>query len=163
MTNDRFEALVKEIRSKSIDTMLKKNAGYATKDDRLHNFRVGAAMIGGTPAQAALGYMAKHLASLVDKVQSNDFHDREDFLEKVQDSINYLVFIWCCGNEEMDKYTKCVCAEELAKPTITESNRISLTNPKVEVDLFTGRPHTLPDLPLGCPGVTNPDGTKDFW
>lgn len=103
MNDKRFTALVEEIRKASIDTLLKKNAGYATNDDRLHNFRVGAAMIGGTPAQAALGYMAKHLASLVDRVQANDFHDREDFLEKVQDSINYLVFIWCCGNEEMDK------------------------------------------------------------
>lgn len=103
MNNKRFEALVNEIREKSLDTLLKKNANYGNAD-RLHNFRVGAAIIGGTPAQAALGYMAKHMASLIDKVQANDFHDREDFLEKVQDSINYLVFIWCCGNEEMDKY-----------------------------------------------------------
>ena len=105
MNSERFEALVKEIREKSMDTLLKKNANYGN-DDKLHNFRVGAAIIGGTPAQAALGYMAKHLASLVDKVNENDFHDYEDFLEKVQDSINYLVFIWCCGNEERDKYTK---------------------------------------------------------
>lgn len=105
MNNERFEALVKEIREKSLDTLLKKNANYGN-EDRLHNFRSGAAIIGGTPAQAALGYMAKHMASLIDKVQANDFHDREDFLEKVQDSINYLVFIWCCGNEEMDKYVK---------------------------------------------------------
>lgn len=103
MKEDRFEELVKEIREKSLDTLLKKNANYGNTD-KLHNFRVGAAIMGGTPAQAALGYMAKHMASLIDKVQANDFHDREDFLEKVQDSINYLVFIWCCGNEEMDKY-----------------------------------------------------------
>lgn len=103
MTNERFEALVREIRDKSLDTLLTKNANYGT-EDRLHNFQVGASIIGGTPAQAALGYMAKHMASLIDKVRANDFHDREDFLEKVQDSINYLVFIWCCGNEEMEKY-----------------------------------------------------------
>ena len=103
MNGDRFEELVQEIREKSLDTLLKKNANYGNID-KLHNFRAGAAIINGTPAQAALGYMAKHLASLVDKVNSNDFHDREDFLEKVQDSINYLVFIWCCGNEEIDKY-----------------------------------------------------------
>ena len=105
MNNERFEALVKEIREKSLDTLLTKNANYGN-DDKLHNFHSGAAIIGCTPAQAALGYMAKHLASLVDKVNTNDFSDREDFLEKVQDSINYLVFIWCCGNEELDKYTR---------------------------------------------------------
>lgn len=103
MTNETFEALVKEIREKSLGTLLKKNANYAD-EDRLHNFKVGAAITGGTPAQAALGYMAKHLASLQDKVRRNDFHDREDLLEKCQDIINYVVFIWCCGNEEREKY-----------------------------------------------------------
>ena len=111
MTNERFQELVKELRDKSMDTMLKKNANYADAD-RLHNFKVGAAITGGTPAQAALGYMAKHLASLQDKVRKNDFHDREDLLEKCQDIINYVVFIWCCGNEEMEKY-----AREAAAPT----------------------------------------------
>ena len=105
MTNERFQELVKELRDKSMDTMLKKNANYAD-EDRLHNFKVGAAITGGTPAQAALGYMAKHLASLQDKVRKNDFHDREDLLEKCQDIINYVVFIWCCGNEEMEKYAQ---------------------------------------------------------
>ena len=106
MTNERFQELVKELRDKSMDTMLKKNAGYADAD-RLHNFKVGAAITGGTPAQAALGYMAKHLASLQDKVRKDDFHDREDLLEKCQDIINYVVFIWCCGNEERDNTEKC--------------------------------------------------------
>lgn len=108
MTAERFEQLVTEIREKSLDTLLKKNANYGNAD-KLHNFRAGAAIIGGTPAQAALGYMAKHMASLVDKVNANDFTDREDFLEKVQDSINYLVFIWCCGNEELDKQDSGLC------------------------------------------------------
>ena len=104
MKTERFNDLVKEIREASLDTLTKKNANYATTEDRLHNFKVGAAITGGTPAQAALGYMAKHLASLQDKVARNDFHDREDLKEKIQDSINYLVFIWCCANEEMEKY-----------------------------------------------------------
>ena len=106
MTNERFQELVKELRDKSMDTMLKKNANYAD-EDRLHNFKVGAAITGGTPAQAALGDMAKHLASLQDKVRKDDFHDREDLLEKCQDIINYVVFIWCCGNEERDDTEKC--------------------------------------------------------
>ena len=98
MDNETFTRLVEEIREKSLDTLLKKNSNYAN-DDRLHNFRVGASIIGGTPAQAAFGYMAKHLASLRDKVLRNDFKDREDLLEKCQDIINYVVFVWCCGNE----------------------------------------------------------------
>lgn len=98
MDNAKFTGLVEELRKQSLDTLLKKNANYAN-EDRLHNFRIGAALIGGTPAQAALGYMAKHMAALIDKVQKNDFTDREDLLEKCQDIINYICFIWCCGNE----------------------------------------------------------------
>ena len=116
MKTERFNDLVNEIRKASLDTLTKKNANYATTEDRLHNFKVGAAITGGTPAQAALGYMAKHLASLQDKVARNDFHDREDLKEKIQDSINYLVFIWCCANEEMEKY-----ATAPAAPNISQS------------------------------------------
>lgn len=116
MKTERFNDLVNEIREASLDTLTKKNAKYATDEDRLHNFKVGAAITGGTPAQAALGYMAKHLASLQDKIAQNDFHDREDLKEKIQDSINYLVFIWCCANEEMEKY----CTASVA-PNISQS------------------------------------------
>ena len=47
--------------------------------------------------------MTKHLVSLQDKVLKNDFSNREDLLEKCQDIINYIIFIWCCGNEEGQK------------------------------------------------------------
>lgn len=106
MTTERFNDLVTEIREACIETLVKKNANYASDNDRLHNFKVGAAITGGTPARAALGYMAKHLASLQDKVTRNDFHDRDDLKEKIQDSINYLTFIWCCANEEMENYSQ---------------------------------------------------------
>lgn len=115
MKTERFNNLVKEIREASLDTLTKKNAKYATDEDRLHNFKVGAAITGGTPAQAALGHMAKHLASLQDKVARNDFHDRADLKEKIQDSINYLVFIWCCANEEMEKYTTASAAPNISQ------------------------------------------------
>ena len=99
MNDAQFEALVKEIRTSSIETLLAKNANYAQNGDKLHNFRVGSAMTGETPAQIAFGYMAKHLVSLRDKVTSNDFSNLEDLKEKCQDIINYTVFLWCIGNE----------------------------------------------------------------
>lgn len=129
MTTERFNKLVEEIRDASIETLVKKNANYATDEDRLHNFKVGAAITGGTPAQAALGYMAKHLASLQDKVARNDFHDREDLKEKIQDSLNYLVFIWCCANEEREKYSQ--------SATFPHLNRVFNTK--------TGEWESLPD------------------
>lgn len=103
MDNTTFENLVKEIRTVSMDTLTAKNAKYATESDRLHNFVVGGDVMGGTAAQACWGYLTKHLVALRDKVERNDFSDREDLREKCQDTINYIVFLWCIGNEERAK------------------------------------------------------------
>lgn len=117
MTTERFNELVNELRSASLDTLVAKNAGYSSDDDKLHNFHAGAEVMGGTAAQAAWGYATKHLVALRDKIQRNDFHDRDDFLEKCQDAINYICLIWCIGNEERAKYN-CgdTCAKENAAP-----------------------------------------------
>lgn len=98
-----FELLVTEIREASLDTLIAKNKKYAT-EDKLHNFRVGGDIMGGTTAQACWGYLTKHLVALRDKVERNDFRDLEDLKEKCIDTINYTVFLWCIGNEEHDKY-----------------------------------------------------------
>lgn len=101
MNEKLFKMLIDEIRKESIDTLFAKNAKYAEGcEDRIHNFRAGADILGGTPAQACWGYLTKHLVALRDMVARNDFSDREDFLEKCKDSINYIVFLWCIGNEE---------------------------------------------------------------
>ena len=116
MNHERFKALILELDGDSTATLLAKNAKYAPGDDALHNFHSGGDVFGGTAAQACWGYLTKHLVALRDKVQNNDFHDREDLLEKCQDTINYVRFLWCIGNEEMDKYTQrneCPKAEEV--------------------------------------------------
>jgi hypothetical protein len=113
MNHERFEKLMRELDGNSMETLLAKNAKYAPGDDALHNFHSGGDVFGGTAAQACWGYLTKHLVALRDKVQNNDFHDREDLLEKCQDTINYVRFLWCIGNEEMDKYTHgAVAADE---------------------------------------------------
>lgn len=99
MTHDRFKELLEELDGNSVATLAEKNARYSSNGDALHNFRSGAEIMGRTPAQACWGYMAKHLTALRDKVERNDFSDREDLLEKCQDTINYIRFLWCIGNE----------------------------------------------------------------
>lgn len=103
MNQKRFEYLVKQMREKSFDTLIKKNAKYAPGDDCLHNFNAGAEIMGGTPAQACWGYLTKHLVALRDMVERDDFSDKADLLEKCQDTINYICFLWCIGNEENSK------------------------------------------------------------
>lgn len=105
MTTEIFNRLLDELDGNSLSTLKHKNAKYASPDDCLHNFDSGADISGLAPAQCAWGYMTKHLTALRDKVQKNDFHDRNDLLEKCQDIINYIRFIWLIGNEERAKYT----------------------------------------------------------
>ena len=102
MDAERFNALLEELDGNSVKTLAEKNARYSKNGDSLHNFRSGAEIAGGTPAQACWGYMTKHLVALRDMVERNDFSNREDFLEKCQDTINYIRFLWCIGNEEQN-------------------------------------------------------------
>lgn len=110
MTAERFDELVNELRSASLDTLVAKNSNYSSTEDKLHNFHAGAEIMGGTAAQAAWGYATKHLVALRDKIQRDDFTDRADFLEKCQDAINYICLIWCIGNE---KCADCNSDEEI--------------------------------------------------
>ena len=99
MTHESFKKLLEELDGNASETLAEKNTRYSSSDDALHNFKSGAAIMGGTPAQACWGYLTKHLTALRDMIQRDDFSNRDDFLEKVQDSINYLRFIWALGNE----------------------------------------------------------------
>jgi hypothetical protein len=101
MTKERFTELVHELRDMSFETLLTKNSRYGN-EDALHNFHRGAEIMGCTAAQAALGYMTKHLAALIKMVQTNNFNDLDDVAEKCQDIVNYTIFIWCCANEWQD-------------------------------------------------------------
>lgn len=105
MTYERFMELTDVLDTASSDVLRRKGANYAPDDDRLHNFRAGADILGGTPAQACWGYMTKHLVALRDKVERNDFHDLDALLENCVDLSNYLRCLWNIGNEEHDKYT----------------------------------------------------------
>lgn len=103
MTPERFKQLLEELDGNSMQTLINKNAQYSSDSDALHNFRSGGDIFGGTPAQACWGYVTKHLVALRDMVQRNDFSDLDNLLEKCQDTINYVRFLWCIGNEEHDK------------------------------------------------------------
>ena len=105
MDSERFKTLLEELDGNSLRTLIEKNARYSSNSDSLHNFNAGGEVFGGTPAQACWGYLTKHLVALRDMVQRNDFSNRADFLEKCQDSINYIRFLWCIGNEENGKLT----------------------------------------------------------
>lgn len=124
MNSERFKELLDELDGNSLQTLKEKNARYSQNGDALHNFRSGAEIVGGTPAQACWGYVTKHLVALRDMVIKNDFSNREDFLEKCQDTINYIRFLWCIGNDKRTENT--VTNNKCIYMTIRDGERVCL-------------------------------------
>lgn len=100
MNHNEFNKLVDSLEEIRINTLKTKNSKYAPEDDALHNFHVGAEIMGLTVPQCIWGYATKHIVALRDKIMRNDWDDKYDALEKIQDIQNYLTFIWCAINEE---------------------------------------------------------------
>ncbi len=99
MKHNTFNKLLDTLESSRVTTLKEKNARYSDPDDALHNFSQGAEIMGCTPAQCAWNYATKHIVALRDMIIRNDFSNREDVLEKIQDIQNYLSFIWCIAND----------------------------------------------------------------
>lgn len=119
MTHEKFTLLIEELDKQGASTLAQKNKRYSSKNDALLNFKNGAEISGNTMAQTCWMYLTKHLAALRKMVQEDNFTNREDFLEKCQDSINYIRFLWTIGNDTLE-------AEE--EPT-APSKPQTLTNP----------------------------------
>lgn len=84
-----------------------KNKEYARNDDKLHNFKRAADMIGVTPEQALVGMWTKHLVSILDIV--NDLAsgapvpDPNIIGEKFNDSHNYQLMLEALIEERRGK------------------------------------------------------------
>lgn len=96
MTSTEFDTIL-EARLDSTRSVLSTKAGeYATAADRLHNFKRAAELLRTTKAKACLGFLTKHLVSIVDMAEGHD----DDCLppvalvnEKIGDAICYLVLL----------------------------------------------------------------------
>ena len=92
MTATEFERIFEEQVERSRIVLVNKASEYAT-EDRLHNFKVAAALEGKTPEQALAGMMAKHTVSVYDMAESGLAYPIELWQEKITDHINYLFLL----------------------------------------------------------------------
>lgn len=87
---------------------------YAEDADRLHNFRVAAALAGCTPEAALAGMMAKHTVSIYDMCTAKDpTFTLPLWKEKITDHINYLILLRAMVEERAASKPK--SAEEVTK------------------------------------------------
>lgn len=98
MNEDTFRDIVLEQIEVCKDTLQVKGDEYAT-DDRLHNFKIAAALQNQRPAEALAGMMAKHTVSIYDLIQSNPTNTIL-WNEKITDHINYLLLLKAVMVEE---------------------------------------------------------------
>lgn len=87
-----FEKLMEAQLDCCRDVLINKAREYATSD-RLHNFRVAAAVQGISEKQALAGMMAKHTVSVYDMCRSGLEYPIELWQEKITDSLNYLLLL----------------------------------------------------------------------
>lgn len=95
METEQFNEIVQERVDASLKGLVKKAAEYAGPSDRLHNFKVAAALgkKGETQSQALAGMMKKHTVSVYDMINSGKAHSEEMWDEKIGDHINYLLLL----------------------------------------------------------------------
>lgn len=96
MNNKRFNEVVENGHKRTIDLLLKKGEEYSGKEDRLLNFKEGAALRGTNPADCCFWYMTKHLQSISQMTRNPLNFDRNKWYEKLDDARNYLHLLEGC-------------------------------------------------------------------
>lgn len=99
MDSKVFNKHLSKMQEITVETLKAKAQEYATDGDRLHNFKVAAAVQGITPMQALGGMMAKHTVSVYDMIGTDFDYPVELWEEKIKDSINYLFLLWAMVQE----------------------------------------------------------------
>lgn len=97
-----FNKVVKEQLSYCEQLLTCKGEEYAlgANIDRLAHFKKAAVIMGGTPKEALLGMLTKHLVSISDMCTDGRAYSKERWAEKITDSINYLLLLKALVEEE---------------------------------------------------------------
>jgi len=91
MTNERFEQIVDEVFDRCRATLVDRAKMYA-RGDRLSNFKRAGTIRGKSSIESLDGMGLKHITSLfdyIDDLKTGRNHIREEWLEKMCDTINY--------------------------------------------------------------------------
>jgi hypothetical protein len=111
MTNEQFN-LVFDGTIAKITSVLCKKAGEYARGDRLHNFKVAAALASSSPEMALRGMLSKHIISvwdLINDVEQGKNASLEMWDEKIIDSMNYLLLLRAIVHER--DYQKALAEE----------------------------------------------------
>jgi hypothetical protein len=101
MTQEAFATVVDEQIRYCKDLLGLKGEEYDTSNnDRLHAFKSAAVIQHESQKQALSGMMAKHTVSIYDMCNEDTVFSKEKWIEKITDSINYLLILRAIIEEE---------------------------------------------------------------
>lgn len=101
MTATTFNQIVQEQLNYCLELLGTKNVEYSPDEqDRLHTFEVAAVLQGCSKKEALAGMMAKHSVSVYDMCHGGEY-SKEKWIEKITDSINYLLLLRAMIEEEI--------------------------------------------------------------
>jgi len=103
MKVDEFNKVIEMQIQRSKDVLIQKAKEYAT-GDRLHNFKIAAALEGVSARQALAGMMAKHTVSVYDMCMSDKDYPMSMWEEKITDHMNYLLLLTAVIVDDMKKH-----------------------------------------------------------
>lgn len=129
MDHETFKSIITQMQEDSLATLLEKNSGYSNADP-LHNFHQAAKLKGETTLKAIGGMMAKHTVSIYDLINkaSEDYIPEEVWFEKIQDHLNYLLFLWAAVEETEIEQNSFELSENLFEETPSNSKKPDLNS-----------------------------------
>ena len=106
MRHDDFNKIVKEQLQECEALLSVKCAEYASapleRIDRLAHFKKAAALRGTSSKDALFGMLAKHIVSLADMCADRNRYPHEMWIEKITDTINYLLILRAMVEEDAE-------------------------------------------------------------
>ena len=97
MNAEDFNKLVERRIDLIKKVLIKKGKEYSSENDRLHNFKVAAAIDMQSPVEALWGMAKKHLVSIIDMkngiAKNGTIYNQAYVDEKIGDMINYLILL----------------------------------------------------------------------
>ncbi len=102
MKRERFDQIVEGAVKQVQDTLIDREADYATDADRLANFKVAAEIELMRPVQACIDMQMKHRVSMKmfrDDMKANKKINRKQYMEKCIDEFNYNLLALACHED----------------------------------------------------------------
>jgi hypothetical protein len=100
MLKKDFDILVNKRLTECKKVLISKASDYASDDDRLANFKRGAALVNLTPKQYAQALVTKHIVAIADKVISDEVMTPAFVTEKMGDVINYMLLLEALNKDD---------------------------------------------------------------